>query len=99
MHNPAPGVYNFTGGADLGRFIEIAQSVGLLVLLRPGPYICGAAAITLILLVTRDHLPAEWDFGGFPAWLLNITPPVTLRTYQSGYINAVRCMCTGLASS
>ena len=41
IHNPAPGVYNFTGGADVVKFIQTAQSVGLLVLLRPGPYICG----------------------------------------------------------
>ena len=31
----------------------------------------------------------EWEFGGFPAWLISIEPQITLRTYETGYINAV----------
>ena len=39
-HEPVPGVYNFEGGADLIAFLRLAANSGLLVLLRPGPYIC-----------------------------------------------------------
>lgn len=39
-HEPFPGVYNFEGDHDLVGFIKTAQDVGLLVILRPGPYIC-----------------------------------------------------------
>lgn len=39
-HEPQEGVYDFTGGNDLRRFIKIAQEVGLYVILRPAPYIC-----------------------------------------------------------
>lgn len=40
LHNPRDGVYNWTGIADLERFIELAEQEDLLVVLRPGPYIC-----------------------------------------------------------
>jgi beta-galactosidase len=40
LHEPRPGAYNFTGGRDLVRFIEIAAETGLKVIVRPGPYIC-----------------------------------------------------------
>jgi beta-galactosidase len=53
VHEPQPGVYDFSGNNDVGEFIREAQQEGLYVNLRPGPYSC-----------------AEWDFGGFPAWLL-----------------------------
>ncbi len=52
-HEPQPGVYDFTGQNDIAEFIREAQSEGLYVILRPGPYIC-----------------AEWEWGGYPAWLL-----------------------------
>ena len=53
MHEPRPGVYDFSGNNDLVAFVKLAQEEHLYVLLRAGPYSC-----------------AEWEFGGFPAWLL-----------------------------
>src|SRR5271165_2175863 len=53
VHEPRPGVYDFSDNHDVAEFIREAQQEGLYVILRPGPYAC-----------------AEWDFGGFPAWLL-----------------------------
>ena len=52
-HEPQPGEYDFTGQRDVAEFIREAQSEGLYVILRPGPYVC-----------------AEWELGGYPAWLL-----------------------------
>lgn len=40
LHNPRDGVYVWTGIADLERFIRLAVDADLLVILRPGPYIC-----------------------------------------------------------
>ncbi|KAK8782261.1 hypothetical protein V5799_016406 [Amblyomma americanum] len=40
-HEPEPGQYNFEGNYDLKAFLETAKEVGLYVILRPGPYICG----------------------------------------------------------
>lgn len=53
VHEPKPGVWDFTGNADLPEFLREAQQEHLHVVLRAGPYSC-----------------AEWEFGGFPAWLL-----------------------------
>jgi beta-galactosidase len=53
VHEPRPGVYDFTGQNDIAEFIREAQSEGLYVILRPGPYVC-----------------AEWEWGGYPSWLL-----------------------------
>jgi beta-galactosidase len=53
MHEPKKGEFHFEGICDVERFIDMAQELGLYVVLRPSPYIC-----------------AEWEFGGFPAWLL-----------------------------
>ncbi|ELT88070.1 hypothetical protein CAPTEDRAFT_181391 [Capitella teleta] len=39
-HEAVRGTFDFSGILDLRRFIQIAQDVGLYVLLRPGPYIC-----------------------------------------------------------
>ena len=40
LHEPQPGVYDFSGRLDIERFIETAAELGLYVILRPGPYIC-----------------------------------------------------------
>ena len=40
MHEPKKGEYNFSGMADIVKFIKTAQELGLYVILRPGPYIC-----------------------------------------------------------
>uniref|UniRef100_A0A8C4LWT7 Galactosidase beta 1 like n=1 Tax=Equus asinus TaxID=9793 RepID=A0A8C4LWT7_EQUAS len=39
-HEPEPGVYNFHGSRDLIAFLNEAAIANLLVILRPGPYIC-----------------------------------------------------------
>ncbi|HEY0162956.1 MAG TPA: beta-galactosidase family protein [Edaphobacter sp.] len=62
VHEPQPGVYDFTGNNDVAEFIREAQQEGLYVILRPGPYVC-----------------AEWEFGGYPAWLLK-DPTTVVRT-------------------
>lgn len=40
MHEPQPGTFDFSGMADIVKFIELAQELGLYVIVRPGPYIC-----------------------------------------------------------
>ncbi|XP_065306918.1 beta-galactosidase-like [Dermacentor albipictus] len=39
-HEVEPGKFNFKGDYDLQVFLDIAKEVGLLVIFRPGPYIC-----------------------------------------------------------
>ena len=40
LHEPEPGVFDFTGSLDVAAYIRAAQEEGLWVILRPGPYIC-----------------------------------------------------------
>ena len=40
VHEPKPGVYDFSGSLDVAAFIRMAQEEGLYVILRPGPYAC-----------------------------------------------------------
>ncbi|OWF47699.1 beta-galactosidase-like [Mizuhopecten yessoensis] len=72
IHQPEKDVYDFTGQQDLVAFLKTAQDVGLLVVMRAGPYICG-----------------EWDFGGFPAWILKENPATVFRTMDPTYIKFV----------
>ncbi|MBM4063584.1 MAG: beta-galactosidase, partial [Planctomycetes bacterium] len=72
QHEPAPGVFDFSGPADVARYCRIAQEEGLHVILRPGPYSC-----------------AEWEFGGFPWWLLQ-HEGIAVRTQDERYLAAVR---------
>ena len=72
IHEPIQGQYNFEGDSDIVSFIELANSLGLLVIVRAGPYIC-----------------AEWDFGGFPAWLLNDTSIALRSSKDKRYLDAV----------
>jgi beta-galactosidase GanA len=38
-HSPKPGVYDFSGVRDIDRFLDIANELGIYVMVRPGPYI------------------------------------------------------------
>ena len=40
MHEKQPGQYDFTRNLDIAAFIRTAQEEGLMVIVRPGPYIC-----------------------------------------------------------
>ncbi|HVX66450.1 MAG TPA: beta-galactosidase, partial [Bryobacteraceae bacterium] len=70
VHEPRPGVFDFSGNLDLAAFIRTAQEEGLWVIVRPGPYSC-----------------AEWEFGGFPSWLLE-TPGLKVRTTDPRFLEA-----------
>ena len=40
LHEPQPGVFDFSGQNDVAEYIHEAQQEGLNVILRPGPYVC-----------------------------------------------------------
>ncbi|MFD5875924.1 beta-galactosidase family protein [Streptomyces sp. NPDC060322] len=40
LHEPRPGEYDFSGIADLDRFLEASREAGLYAVVRPSPYIC-----------------------------------------------------------
>lgn len=40
LHEPEEGVFDFSRGKDIVRFVRLAQEMGLMVILRPTPFIC-----------------------------------------------------------
>ncbi|HWT74126.1 MAG TPA: beta-galactosidase family protein [Mobilitalea sp.] len=40
IHEPVEGEFNFSGMADVKKFIQLAQELGLWVIVRPSPFIC-----------------------------------------------------------
>lgn len=40
IHEPEPGVWDFTGDKNLAEYIKIAGEEDMMVILRPGPYVC-----------------------------------------------------------
>ncbi|MFC5404077.1 glycoside hydrolase family 35 protein [Cohnella soli] len=40
LHEPEPGLFDFSGMTDVTRFVESAGELGLYVIIRPSPYIC-----------------------------------------------------------
>lgn len=40
LHEPRPGVFDFSGALDVKSYLQIAQEEGLHAILRPGPYMC-----------------------------------------------------------
>ncbi|KAL9235469.1 hypothetical protein vseg_010227 [Gypsophila vaccaria] len=41
LHEPSPGNLIFDGISDIKSYLKLCQKLGFLVMLRPGPYICG----------------------------------------------------------
>ncbi|KAJ6640552.1 Beta-galactosidase-1-like protein 2 [Pseudolycoriella hygida] len=87
LHEPRMAEFDFgEGGNDFSafmnirRFVQIAQEEDLLVILRPGPYIC-----------------AEWEYGGFPSWLLR-DPNMRVRTKYEPFLQRVKTYLDALLS-
>ncbi|HUN65032.1 MAG TPA: beta-galactosidase [Bacteroidota bacterium] len=80
VHEPRQGQFEFSGNADLARFLRTAQEVGLYVILRPGPYAC-----------------AEWEFGGFPSWLIR-EHDLKVRTSDPRFLAACRAYISRLGT-
>lgn len=79
-HETAPGVWDFkTGNKNIREFIKTAQAVGLMVILRPGPYAC-----------------AEWEFGGYPWWLVK-EKSLVIRSYNKAFLDSCKTYINELA--
>ncbi len=40
LHEPEPGVFNFSAEADLPAYLDLIHELGMYAIVRPGPYIC-----------------------------------------------------------
>ncbi len=67
LHEPREGVFDFDGLLDLAKFLEVCAEVGMKVLLRPSPYICGEwdfGALPWWLLKDR-HMHVRCSYAPF----------------------------------
>ncbi|PSN30941.1 hypothetical protein C0J52_24075, partial [Blattella germanica] len=67
-HEPLPGKFNFTDELDLQHFIKLAQEQDLLVLLRPGPYICAEremGGLPSWLLTLKPDIKLRCNYMGY----------------------------------
>ncbi|NWZ42294.1 BGAL galactosidase, partial [Brachypodius atriceps] len=89
-HETLPGVYDFTGNRDVEAFLDLTAELGLLVILRPGPYICaewemGGLPAWLLWkpdIKLRTSNPAYLE--AVDSWLHILLPKIKPRLYQQG---------------
>ncbi|NWV40919.1 BGAL galactosidase, partial [Grantiella picta] len=89
-HEILPGVYDFTGNRDVEAFLDLTAELGLLVILRPGPYICaewemGGLPAWLLWkpdIILRSSDPAY--LAAVDSWLHILLPKIKPRLYQHG---------------
>lgn len=69
VHEPQPGEYCFEGMADVEKFIRLAGSLGLHVIVRPSPYICAEWEFGGLpsWLLADDHLRLRCSDSAFLA--------------------------------
>lgn len=89
-HEESPGQYSFSGEKDLKHFLQLAQDIGLLVILRPGPYICAEwemGGLPAWLLNKKDIVLRSSDkdyMAAVNTWMGKILPMIKPLLYQNG---------------
>lgn len=73
LHEPFKGVYNFEGRADLFRYLETAQKVGLKVILRPGPFINAEQDMGALPFWLLHHDPLPLLRTSDPVYMKHVT--------------------------
>ncbi|XP_069838672.1 beta-galactosidase-1-like protein isoform X2 [Dendropsophus ebraccatus] len=90
FHEPQPGVYNFRGDHDLEQFLNLTMELGLLVIMRPGPYICAEwdmGGLPAWLLNKKDIRLRAFDpdyLNAVDSWLSVLLPKLRPRLYNNG---------------
>ncbi|XP_061441933.1 beta-galactosidase isoform X3 [Rhineura floridana] len=90
FHEPEPGVYNFTGDRDLEYFLQLAEELGLLVILRAGPYICaewdmGGLPAWLLEKESIALRSSDSDYlAAVGRWMGVLLPKMKVHLYQNG---------------
>ena len=90
VHQPEEDVTDFSGQQDLVRYIQMAQELGLLVILRPGPYIdaerdLGGLPYWLLKrpgIKLRSSDPLYMD--AVTAWYDELLPKIKPLLYSNG---------------
>ncbi|XP_071751808.1 beta-galactosidase [Centroberyx gerrardi] len=89
-HEPSPDQYDFSGDRDVEHFLQLAQDIGLLVILRPGPYICAEwdmGGLPAWLLNKKDIVLRSSDpdyIAAVDTWMGKLLPMIKPFLYQNG---------------
>nr|XP_046273224.1 beta-galactosidase [Scatophagus argus] len=89
-HEESSGHYSFSGDRDLEYFLQLANDIGLLVILRPGPYICGEwdmGGLPAWLLRKKDIVLRSSDpdyIAAVDKWMGKLLPMIKPYLYQNG---------------
>lgn len=90
FHEPKPGIYDFSGDHDIETFLKLANDVGLLVILRAGPYICAEwdmGGLPAWLLAKKSIVLRSSDPDYLQAvdnWMGVFLPKMKPLLYQNG---------------
>uniref|UniRef100_A0A8C5ANM8 Beta-galactosidase n=1 Tax=Gadus morhua TaxID=8049 RepID=A0A8C5ANM8_GADMO len=90
FHEPSPSQYIFNGDRDLEHFLQLAQDIGLLVILRPGPYVCAEwdmGGLPAWLLMKKDIVLRSLDpdyIAAVDTWMGKLLPMMKPFLYQNG---------------
>uniref|UniRef100_A0A3Q2KUG6 Beta-galactosidase n=1 Tax=Equus caballus TaxID=9796 RepID=A0A3Q2KUG6_HORSE len=90
FHEPQPGQYQFSEDHDVEYFIQLAHELGLLVILRPGPYICAEwdmGGLPAWLLEKQSIVLRSSDpdyLAAVDKWLGVLLPKMKPLLYQNG---------------
>ncbi|MCG6568208.1 beta-galactosidase family protein [Tessaracoccus sp. ZS01] len=90
FHAPAPGVVDFDGARDLGRFLDLAAEADLDIIVRPGPYVCaeweggGFPGWLLRDPAIRLRCMDERYLTAVDAWFDTLLPHIVQRQYPDG---------------
>ncbi|XP_063292576.1 beta-galactosidase-1-like protein 2 [Pelobates fuscus] len=90
LHEPRRGKFDFSGNLNLGGFLDMADEVGLWVILRPGPYICSEWDLGgLPSWLLRDkNMQLRTTYSGFTeateAFFDELIPKVIWHQYSRG---------------
>lgn len=90
FHEPKPGQYRFSEDHDVEYFIHLAHELGLLVILRPGPYICAEwdmGGLPAWLLEKESIVLRSSDpdyLAAVDKWLGVLLPKMRPLLYQNG---------------
>ncbi|KAF7805570.1 beta-galactosidase 8-like [Senna tora] len=94
-HEPVPGQYNFEGGNDIVKFLNLVAAAGLYVHLRIGPYVCaewnyGGFPVWLHLIpgiqFRTDNQPFKAQMQRFTAKIVDLMKQNKLFASQGGPI-------------
>ncbi|XP_040209272.1 beta-galactosidase [Rana temporaria] len=90
FHEPRPGVFDFSGDHDIETFLKLANEIGLLVILRAGPYICAEwdmGGLPPWLLAKKSIVLRSSDPDYLQAvdnWMSVFLPKMKPLLYQNG---------------